>query len=250
MDYSLSAPKVKHNRELTGNLPKHFNPEMLPDPREGFMLGLCARRGMGKSYLIYNLLKKFYKGCFDMIYIFNPSHGNDMTLSAESLELDERCFHDKIDPEMIQSIIDSQIQEKKDYDSGRLKKKYLSRILLVFDDCISDENFCSNRNTNILNNLAFKGRHFRISCIITSQYYNGFSRRFRVNVPNWILFRTDNMKERKSIIEEQGGICNEKKFEELFDYATREGRDFFFIYGNCPTRDHQFRRNIDNIIEY
>ena len=40
MNYSLDAPKVKHNRELTGRLPKNFNPEMLPDPREGFMLGL------------------------------------------------------------------------------------------------------------------------------------------------------------------------------------------------------------------
>ena len=44
MNYNLDAPKVKHNRELTGKLPKGFNPEMLPDPREGFMLGLVARR--------------------------------------------------------------------------------------------------------------------------------------------------------------------------------------------------------------
>ena len=73
MNYNLDAPKVKHNRELTGKLPKGFDPVMLPDPREGFMLGIVARRGSGKSFLIYNLLKKFYKGCFDQIYIFNPS---------------------------------------------------------------------------------------------------------------------------------------------------------------------------------
>ena len=206
MNYSLDAPKVKHNRELTGKLPKNFDPEMLPDPREGFMLGLVARRGMGKSFLIYNLLTKFYKGCFDMVYIFNPSYLNDMTLSPDSLGLPEESFYDKIDPEAIEAIISKQIQQKKDYDNGKMKKKHLDRILLVFDDCISDDNFTSNKNTNILNRLAFKGRHFRINCIITSQYYNGLSRRFRVNVPNWVFFRTDNMKERKSIIEEQGGI--------------------------------------------
>ena len=250
MNYSLDAPKVKHNRELTGKLPKNFNPEMLPDPREGFMLGLVARRGMGKSFLIYNLLTKFYAGCFDMVYIFNPSYLNDMTLSPESLGLPEESFYDKIDPEAIEGIIAKQIKQKKEYDMGKMKKKHLDRILLVFDDCISDDNFTSNKNTNILNRLAFKGRHFRINCIITSQYYNGLSRRFRVNVPNWVFFRTDNMKERKAIVEEQGGICNEKKFEEMFDYATSQDRDFFFIYGNCPTRTNQFRRNIDNIIQY
>lgn len=250
MNYNLDAPKVKHNRELTGKLPKNFDPEMLPDPREGFMLGLVARRGMGKSFLIYNLLTKFYKGCFDMVYIFNPSYLNDMTLSPDSLGLPEESFYDKIDPEAIEAIIAKQIQQKKDYDAGKMKKKHLDRILMVFDDCITDDNFSSNKNTNILNTLAFRGRHLRTSVMICTQYYNGLSRRFRVNVPNWIFFRTDNRKERKAIIEEQGGICDEKRFEEMFDYATKEDRDFFYIYGTCPNRKNQFRRNIENIITY
>jgi len=250
MNYNLDAPKVKHNRELTGPIPKGFNVNMLPDPREGFMLGIVARRGQGKSFLIYNLLKKFYKGCFDQIYIFNPSYGNDLTLSPESLDLPEECFIDHIDPAFIQSIIDKQIQQKKEYDNGKLKQKYLDRVLFVFDDCISDANFCSNKNTNILNNISYKARHLRCNCIITSQFYNGLSRRFRVNVPNWIFFKTDNMKERKSIIEEQGGICNEKVFEDMFEHATSQDFDFFFIYGTCPDKNMKFRRNIDNVIEY
>lgn len=250
MNYNLDAPKVKHNRELTGGIPKGFNPEMLPDPREGFMLGLVARRGSGKSFLIYNLLKKFYKGCFDQIYIFNPSYGNDMTLSPESLDLPEECFFDKIDPDFIQSVINKQVKQKKDYDNGDLRKKHLDRVLFVFDDCISDPNFCSNKNTNILNTLAFKGRHFRTSTIVAVQIYNGLSKRFRVNVPNFIFFKTENQKERKAIIEEQGSGANEKKFEELFDYATADEYDFFFVYGTCPNKQMKYRRNIDNILEY
>ena len=250
MNYNLEAPKVKHNRELTGPLPKGFDPNMLPDPREGCMLGLVARRGQGKSFLLYNLLKKFYKGCFDEIYIFTPSLGNDMTLSPESLNLSDEYFFDHIDPEFIQGIIDKQIAQKKDYENGKLKKKYLDRVLMIFDDCISDPNFSSNRNTNILNSIGFKGRHFRITCWLTSQYYNALSRRLRTNIPNWVFFQTDNAKEKKSIIEEQGGICDEKKFEEMFNHATQEDHDFFFIYGNCPKKDSRFRRNLDNIILY
>tara|TARA_R110000772_G_scaffold142139_1_gene251829 strand:+ start:976 stop:1743 length:768 start_codon:yes stop_codon:yes gene_type:complete len=249
--YEFKAPKVEHNRNLTGALPSGFDPEMLPDPREGFMLGLVARRGSGKSFCIYNLLSNFYKGCFDKVYIFNPSYGNDMTLSPESLDLPEESFYDKVDVDFIEGVIDSQIAQKKQYDAGKLKKKHLDRILLVFDDCISDPNFVSNRNANIMNKLAFKGRHLRMNCILSSQSYNaGMSKRLRTNVPNWIFFRTDNTKERKSIIEEQGGICDEKKFEEMFDYATKEPHDFFYIYGSCPNKEAKFRRNIDNIIEY
>ena len=248
--YKLEAPNVKHNRDLTGKLPKHFDPEILPDPRDGFMLGISARRGMGKSFLLYNLLSKFYRGCFDMVYIFNPSLDNDLTLSEESLGLPPESFHNHIDPEFIQSILDKQIQQKKEYDMGKMKKKHLDRILMVFDDCITDDNFSSNKNTNILNTLAFRGRHLRTSVMICTQYYNGLSRRFRVNVPNWIFFRTDNKKERKAIVEEQGGICDEKRFEEMFDYATKEDYDFFYIYGTCPNRKNQFRRNIENIITY
>ena len=209
--YEFKAPKVEHNRNLTGALPSGFDPDMLPDPREGFMLGLVARRGSGKSFCIYNLLSNFYKGCFDKVYIFNPSYGNDMTLSPESLDLPEESFYDKVDVDFIEGVIESQIAQKKQYDLGKLKKKHLDRILLVFDDCISDPNFVSNRNANIMNKIAFK---------------------------------------RKSIIEEQGGICDEKKFEEMFDYATKEPHDFFYIYGSCPNKEAKFRRNIDNIIEY
>jgi len=249
--YSFDAPDVPHNRDLTGSLPKHFDPVMLPDPRDGFILGLVARRGSGKSYCIYNLLSKFYKSCFDKVYIFNPSYGNDLTLSPDSLGLPEECFFDRVDVDFIESVLEEQIEQKRQYDNNKLKKKYLDRVLLVFDDCISDPNFVSNRNANIMNKLAFKGRHLRTSCILASQSYNaGMSKRLRTNVPNWIFFRTDNTKEKKAIIEEQGGICNEKRFEEMFEYATKEPYDFLMIYGNCSDKDKRFRRNIDNVIQY
>lgn len=249
--YKFSDPPVKHNRELTGPLPKSFDETMMPSPKDSFMIGLCARRGSGKSYCIYNLLSKFYKNCFDRVYIYNPSTGNDMTLSEESLGLPAESFFDHVDVDHIEQVIQEQIQQKKDYENKKCKKKYLDRVLFVFDDCISDPAFVSNRNSNIINMLAFKGRHLRCSCILASQSYNaGMSKRTRTNIPSWIFFKCDNSKEKKSIIEEQGGICDEKKFEQMFDHATKEKHDFFFIYGNCPDQSKRFRRNIDNIIEY
>ncbi len=34
----------------------------------------------------------------------------------------------------------------------------------------------------------------------------------------------------------------------MYEYATREGFDFFFIYGNHPDKSMRFRRNLDNVI--
>jgi len=249
--YELTAPKVAHNRDLTGSIPKNCDPNMIPDPREGFFLSIVASRGSGKSYLMYNLLSKWYKGCFDKVIIFNPSLGNDLTLSPESLSLPEDCFYDHIDTDVIKETIAEQVKEKKDYDSGNYKKKYLSRVLIVFTDCISDKAFTSNNNQNLLNMLAFKGRHLRISVILDSQSYTGgLSKRMRVNCPNWIFFKSENLKERKAMCEEIGGTCSEKGFTAMFDQATQEPYDFFFIYGTCPNKDWRFRRNIDNILLY
>jgi len=251
MNYTIEKPKVNYPSGLTGKLPKNFDPVILPDPRVGFMLGLVSPRGGGKTALLYNLLTKFYKGCFDEVYIFSPSYGNDPTLSPESLGLPEESFLTEIDVDFIESVLAKQLKEKKDYDAGKMKKKYLSRVLFVFDDCITDDNFSSNRNTNIMNMLGFRARHYRVQTILTSQYYNGISKRLRNNIPNWVFFKTDNMKERKSIFDEQGGIINEKKFEAMFDYATNyEPYSFFFVYGTCPDKEKRFRRNLDNVIEY
>jgi len=65
---------------------------------------------------------------------------------------------------------------------------------------------------------------------------------------NWIFFRTDNNKERKAIEEEQSNTTNENTFMRMYEYATGDDFDFFFIYGNHPDKSMRFRRNLDNVI--
>ena len=249
MDFTITKPPIKYPMGLTGKLPKNFNPIMIPNPQDGFIMLLTGYRGSGKSALLYHILKRFYKGCFDMVYIFNPSYGNDPTLSPESLELPEECFHTDINVDLIENVMNKQVEEKQEYDNGTLRKKHLSRILMVFDDCITDNQFSSNRNQNVMNKLGFRGRHYRISTIITTQVYNAVSARLRKNIPNHIIFPTSNKKERKAIIEELSGTMNEDDFEALFDEATGEQYNFFFIYGTCPDKTMKYRKNIDEVLK-
>ena len=249
MDFTITKPPVNYPMGLTGKLPKNFNPIMIPNPQDGFILLLTGFRGSGKSALLYHILKRFYKGCYDMVYIFNPSYGNDPTLSPESLELPDECFHTKIDVDLIQGVINKQMEEKQKFDNGTLRKKHLSRVLMVFDDCITDPEFSSNKNQNIMNFLSFRGRHARVTTILTTQVYNAVSARMRKNIPNHMIFGTQNKKERKAIIEELSGTMDENDFEALFNEATEEQYNFFFIYGTCPDKSMKYRKNIDEVLK-
>ena len=64
MDYTIKPPNIKRPQDETGKLPKGFNTDILPDPSKGFMLGIVAPRGSGKSVLLYNILKFYDKYIF------------------------------------------------------------------------------------------------------------------------------------------------------------------------------------------
>lgn len=257
MDYSIKKPNIKFPKDCRGSLPSHFEVEHLPSPNDGFCMGLIGMRGSGKTLCLQNLLTRFYKGCFDAIFIFSPTAvHNDPTLSPESLDLPEYCFKEKIDTELIKSIMKKQHEDKIQYDKDikakdkRIKPDPLKRILFVIDDCLSDEALSTktNSNANIINALMFKARHYGISIFLSSQYYKALPPKTRVNIPNWIFFATQNGKERKSIEEEQSGNISEKKFNMMFDYATQEPYAFFYIYGLCPDRNNRYRKNIDTVL--
>lgn len=262
--YNITKPNVKYPSGQTGPLPRGFDTMMLPDPTSGFVCGLVGMRGSGKTALLHNLLTKQYMNCFDFVYIFSPSAPScDPTLSPDALQLPPECFFDHIDIDFINAIFAKQIKEKEDFDKelkkknnplnkSILKPKNLSRGLFVFDDCLTDIAMSKNMNSNnnIINKICFRGRHMRINCFICSQYYNALPLRARANIPNWFLFGTQNKRERENITKEQTGNVNEDVFNQMFDQATQEQYNFFFIYGTCPNPKYRYRRNIDNILEY
>jgi GTPase SAR1 family protein len=259
MDYSIKKPKIKFPKDCHGDLPPHWSETVnnLPNPDKGFCLGLVGMRNSGKTLLLYNLLSRFYKGCFDICIIFSPTAVNsDPTLSPESLGIPIGCFREHIDVELINNIMKQQEQDKEEYDKEmkrkdrKIKPEPLKRVLFVFDDCLSD-NVLANRvnaNDNIINKLCYRGRHASCSMIICSQYYKALPPKSRVNIPNWIFFATNNGKERKSIEEEQSGALNEKTFNMMFDHATNEQYSFFYIFYDCPDKKHRYRKNIDTIL--
>lgn len=259
MDYSIKKPKIKFPKDCHGDLPSHWSDTVnhLPNPDKGFCLGLVGMRNSGKTLLLFNLLSRFYKSCFDIVIIFSPTAvHSDPTLSPETLGLPIGCFREHIDVELINNIMKQQEQEKEEYDKEmkrkdrKVKPEPLKRVLFVFDDVLSD-NVLSNRvnaNDNIINKLCYRGRHASCSLIISTQYYKALPPKSRVNIPNYMIFASQNNAERKKIEDELSGSLNEKTFNMMFDHATSEPYSFFYIYYDCPDKKNRYRKNIDTIL--
>lgn len=247
--YKIKPPEITLTWELSGPNPPNFDPMILPSPQKGFMMGICGGRNTGKSVVLHNLLKH-YAGAFDNVYIMSPTHKQDPTIGPEATGLEETSYFECIDEDFILDLIRKQEAEKKKYDNNTLRQKYLSRYLIVMDDCISDKNFSNQSNQGILNKLGYKSRHWRISVILTSQHYRSLPKRLRCNIPNFIFMRTYNEGERKSIADEQSNILSEKVFNEMFDTAIQDPYSFFYIFLDSPDKNKCFRKNLDTILNY
>lgn len=246
--YDIAPPDVELPWKMTGDLPSHFDVNVMPSPQKGFMMAVCGGRNTGKSVVTYNLLKH-YAGCYDGIHIFSPTWQQDPTIAPDATGIPEENYHETIDVEFIEDLMKKQEAEKKKFDKGNLRQKFLSRHLLVFDDCISCEGFNTQSLSGILNKLAFKGRHFRCSVLITTQAYKALPKKFRVNIPNWIFMKTYNEGERKAISEEQSNTMSEKEFNSLFDKAIEDEYSFFYVFLDAPDKKTCFRKNLTNILK-
>jgi hypothetical protein len=136
-------------------------------PKIPFVQIICGSRGSGKTQLLVNMLTdpKMYAKKFSRIIIVSPTLQYDKTWLESSINFEKsniECFS-----EFQQSQIDELISEQKlllinDINSAE------NSILLILDDCVSNDQTI-RRSDNQLKDLAFLGRHLRISTIYTSQ---------------------------------------------------------------------------------
>ena len=96
----------------------------------------------------------------------------------------------------------------------------------------------------MLNILASRGRHYKISYIITSQKYNYIDSNIRNNSDEVILFKINNNLERKAIDEDLS--VRNIDMDKLIDYATDAYNYFLLLRGK---EDRYFKCNLLNCKE-
>jgi hypothetical protein len=122
------------------------------------MVCLCAKRKSGKSELLRYLVHK-NRDSWCKIFIVCPSEGVNKFYSDF---VPSNCIFDKYSEDWVEKLI----IEMGKINSGKSSED-AKHILLILDDCCSDVKF---HQSDSLKKLFTRGRHVKISVIITSQY--------------------------------------------------------------------------------
>jgi len=233
MNYPVIKPYKSKEYKLKQS--KYDNVPKLP-----MRMIMIAPSNSGKSVLISNLILDVYKDCFNQVYIFSPSIMIDDNFIPVRKYLDERnktindkIYFEKYDPTELLKIVETQekvIEYQKKHDSNKL-----FQILIVLDDVADDKSLC--RNSTILNALAMRGRHRRISLIISVQYYVALNPCIRCQASSLILFQIKNYKDLETFLEELGGMFkNKNKLFQIYKTAI-EDSPYSFLYVDLASKD-------------
>ena len=191
------------------------------------MLVVAPSNG-GKSNMLKNMLLRPEFGYRDYFtdtktgalnyFVFSRTLGADHTLDELVDQLPNFHSYREWDDMIIRDIM----------EYSRLKTE--RGVLLLLDDMITDTKAFNKCSGNLLNELAFMGRHHKVSFIITSQSYTSIQRPIRINSSAVIAFNLKNKREEQAFLDEQSMWDN---IQDL--YAMAMSQKYGFLYLNKET---------------
>jgi hypothetical protein len=197
--------------------PSSITHEHLPQPP--FRLIVCGASHSGKSNMIKNMItlpEYGYSSYFgEDIFVFSKTLGLDDTW--KSLKLPKTHLYSRWDEGVVREIM-------------AYSKKQKNGTLFLLDDLISDGDAFNRKNSNLLSELFFCGRHYKISLCITTQKYHACQSSLLANASQIIVFRLKTKREKDAFEESMTMYDN---LSEKYDYATKER--FSFLYMNLTT---------------
>ena len=125
-------------------------------------IGICAKRGSGKSELVKYLLQSYYKE-FDKIVIISATE-NINKFYQQMPFIDPKFIYDKYDESFVNGLMKAMARKNEGLKKGN---KNMKHVLLILDDICSSFNTHSSQS---LEKLFTTGRHYGISVVIVQQY--------------------------------------------------------------------------------
>lgn len=153
-----------------------------------------AKRRSGKSHLITFMMYK-YSSLYDNLIIVNPTafNGHYKKYTSNVIET--------FDEVLIQKLLKRQVE--------LTRKNIRNHVLIICDDCLSKANF----NSKTFETLATQGRHYQVSCWISTQHYTKIPQPLRLNVDYMFILGNQKTEVLKKVYDELAGYFdNEKGF--------------------------------------
>lgn len=190
-----------------------------PYPLLNFILTLVAPRGGGKTTVLIHLLKTVYKGIFDQVHLYCPTHNNDT--KWRYVETNPDRTYDEYTDDHFGALARSTLKDDwYEYEDRDLK-------LVIFDDCVG----AGTQRGEELNKFVFKHRHYLTSIIQCVQYFKQVGKSVRANLSHIILFNVFDHVELKDIATELG--VDYRRLEAMMPRAS-DTDQHSFLYINRP----------------
>lgn len=215
--------------------------EDTPLPMKPCNYGIFAKKGLGKTTLILNLLEKkespWYKH-FSLIFFISPTAKNDDKVKSLIDDIDDQ-YYDTLNNDVLEEIVEKIDAYKEDWKNK--KKKGTPAFCIIYDDCI---HLIKSKNSRLMDLLATQNRHRNITNIYLLQKWNTYlPTLIRSNLDLISFFRTDNKKELDSFVDEMA--MNEEILRQLYEFATAD--EYSFLHINCYHNPPKFYKRFDPI---
>lgn len=186
---------------------------------------IAGKRGSGKSHLLRYIISQ-EKHKYKAIFLFCPT---EKVNSFYDGIINSKNIFDEYDEEWIEKFM----KQMADLNSGKSEAN-ASHVLLVLDDCGSDTNFAKSKT---FKQIATRGRHLKISVIMTAQYLYQFPPVARSNC-DYIAVGQMNRQALEILAQEfQHGNIIKKDFIKMY-YNSTNDYNFLLINNNTAKNNN------------
>ena len=190
----------------------------------------CGKRNSGKSVILKHLVE-LEKNNFDKIFAICPTESINRFYKDIVIE---KCIFDSYNEVWTDKLID-----KLTTANANTPKDELKKVLLIFDDILSDINF---HESPAMKKIFTRGRHLGLSIICTAQYLYQLPPICRCN-SDFVLVGSMNNQSKNLLCDEfLAGSLDRKQFINLYNKATKDYN--FLLINNNNVKDND---DIDQI---
>lgn len=167
------------------------------------------------------------------IFVFSPTARHDTAYKGSKIK--EENFIDSYDEAKLQQIINEQEE-----NIERHGKKKAPPVLIILDDVVAD---LPEKRRSLLSKLFTRGRHLKISIIITSQQVNLIPKAARLNATHNIIFGQKlNSTEHKDLADM---LPVSKKIVDMIVHDIRQSDPYSYLFVDLTEAkpDNMFFKN-------
>lgn len=209
--------------------------ELAPD--QPFRMLMVGSSNSGKTNVLIDLLLRYL--VYDKLYVYTKHLHQSKYKALQNIingiekneELKGVCdFPIAVYAENIKDIVPlEKMDEKKDN-------------IIIFDD------FITEKNQDKIIDMFIRGRHKNASVIYLTQSYWTTPKDIRLNCSQYLLFGSSNNKDMNMILKDHCKGMDQEEFKQIYNEATAEPYNFFYIDNDATKRPLKFRKNFDGLL--